>query len=68
MASDKKTAAGNTSMLLLQLLSERDMYGYEMIETLGKRSENLFELKRARCILCFTPWNHRSFCFLMRRR
>ncbi|MCI5670903.1 MAG: PadR family transcriptional regulator, partial [[Clostridium] symbiosum] len=38
MASDKKTAAGNTSMLLLQLLSERDMYGYEMIETLGKRS------------------------------
>ena len=21
------------------------MYGYEMIETLGKRSENLFELK-----------------------
>ena len=45
MASDKKTAAGNTSMLLLQLLSERDMYGYEMIETLGKRSENLFELK-----------------------
>ena len=35
-----------------------------MIETLGKRSENLFELKRrARCILYFTPWNLRSFCF-----
>lgn len=45
MASEKNSAAGNTSMLLLQLLSERDMYGYEMIETLGKRSENLFELK-----------------------
>ena len=32
MASDKKTAAGNTSMLLLQLLSERDMYGYGITE------------------------------------
>lgn len=45
MASEKNPASGSTSMLLLQLLSERDMYGYEMIETLGKRSENLFELK-----------------------
>lgn len=32
-------------MLLMQLLSEKDMYGYEMIETLGKRSQNVFELK-----------------------
>ena len=45
MASDKKTAAGNTSMLLLQLLSERDMYGYEMIETLESKSNHVFELK-----------------------
>lgn len=45
MAAERNLASGNTSMLLLQLLSERDMYGYEMIETLGKRSENLFELK-----------------------
>lgn len=45
MASEKNPSSGNTSMLLLQLLSEQDMYGYEMIETLGKRSENLFELK-----------------------
>lgn len=45
MASERNSASGNTSMLLLQLLSEQDMYGYEMIETLGKRSENVFELK-----------------------
>lgn len=32
-------------MLLMQLLSEKDMYGYEMIETLQKRSQNVFELK-----------------------
>lgn len=32
-------------MLLLKLLSESDKYGYEMIETLRSRSENVFELK-----------------------
>ena len=32
-------------MLLLRLLSEKDMYGYEMIDTLSKRSNNIFELK-----------------------
>ena len=45
MAEDKNVSSGNTSMLLLQLLSERDMYGYEMIETLQKRSEFVFNLK-----------------------
>lgn len=45
MAFDKKQISGNTAMLLLQLLSEKDMYGYEMIETLQKRSDNVFELK-----------------------
>lgn len=32
-------------MLLLKLLSEKDMYGYEMISTLRERSQNVFELK-----------------------
>lgn len=32
-------------MLLLKLLDEKDMYGYEMIETLRGRSNNVFELK-----------------------
>ena len=45
MASDKGIMSGNTSMLILQLLSEKEMYGYEMIETLRQRSENVFELK-----------------------
>ena len=45
MAEDKNVSSGNTSMLLLQLLSERDMYGYEMIDTLRQKSENVFELK-----------------------
>ena len=36
MAEEKIVSSGNTSMLLLQLLSEKDMYGYEMIEELEK--------------------------------
>lgn len=45
MAIDKSLLSGSTAMLLLRLLSEKDMYGYEMIETLRSRSENVFELK-----------------------
>lgn len=45
MPIDKKLISGNTSMLLLQLLSEKDMYGYEMIETLEQRSHSVFQLK-----------------------
>ncbi len=32
-------------MLILRLLDEKDMYGYEMIDTLRKKSNNVFELK-----------------------
>ena len=32
-------------MLVMKLLEEKDMYGYEMIETLREKSENVFELK-----------------------
>ena len=45
MAIDKSLLSGSTAMLLLKLLSEKDMYGYEMIEELGKRSQNVFALK-----------------------
>lgn len=45
MAIDKSLISGSMSMLLLRLLSEKDMYGYEMIDTLRRRSENVFELK-----------------------
>lgn len=45
MAIDKALISGSTSMLILRLLEEKDMYGYEMIETLQKKSENVFVLK-----------------------
>ena len=45
MAVDKSLLTGSMTMLILKLLSEKDMYGYEMIDTLRKKSENVFELK-----------------------
>ena len=45
MKVNKNMVSGNTAMLILKLISEKDMYGYEMIDTLSKRSDNVFELK-----------------------
>ena len=45
MAVDKVLMSGSLTMLLLRLLEEKDMYGYEMIETLRGKSNNVFELK-----------------------
>lgn len=45
MALDKSLISGSTTMLILRLLEEKDMYGYEMIETLQKKSQNVFQLK-----------------------
>ena len=42
---DKSLLAGNTGMLILKLLEEKDRYGYQMIEELSQRSNNVFELK-----------------------
>ncbi|MEE1028534.1 MAG: PadR family transcriptional regulator [Agathobacter sp.] len=45
MSVDKTLLSGSMTMLLLKLLEEKDMYGYEMIDTLRKKSNNVFELK-----------------------
>ena len=42
---DRALLSGSIGMLLLKLLEEKDMYGYEMIETLRQRSNNVFEMK-----------------------
>ncbi len=36
---------GSTQMLLLRLLAEGDLYGYQMIEELARRSDDTFALK-----------------------
>lgn len=45
MAVDKSLISGSMTMLLLSMLNEKDMYGYEMIENLREKSNNVFELK-----------------------
>lgn len=45
MTFDKSLLSGSTTMLLLKLLEEKDMYGYLMIEELSKKSDYTFELK-----------------------
>lgn len=42
---DKKLMNISISMMLLKLLENQDMYGYEMIKELEARSENVFSLK-----------------------
>jgi len=45
MPLEKKRLSGNTTMLVLKLLESKDMYGYQIIEELSKKSENVFRLK-----------------------
>ena len=45
MAIDRKLSAGSTDMLLLKLLEQEDMYGYQMIDELRKRSNSVFDMK-----------------------
>jgi PadR family transcriptional regulator, regulatory protein PadR len=40
----KGLMSGSTSLMVLSLLSVRDMYGYEIIQELEVRSENVFSL------------------------
>ena len=42
---DKSLLTGSTTTLVLKLLEERDMYGYQMIEVLSERSDDTFQLK-----------------------
>ena len=45
MPTEKNVISGNTTMLILKLLDEKDMYGYQIIEELAQKSNQLFQLK-----------------------
>ncbi len=45
MKIEKSLMSGSNTLLILKLLSEKEMYGYEMIQELARRSENAFEMK-----------------------
>ena len=45
MKFDKGLAAGSSTLLVLSLLEGGDMYGYQMIEELSRRSSHVFQMK-----------------------
>ena len=45
MNFDRELLKGSISLLLLKLLSERDMYGYEIIQEAARRSSDVFQFK-----------------------
>jgi PadR family transcriptional regulator, regulatory protein PadR len=42
---NRELVKGSTSLILLQLLNERDMYGYELVKELEQRSDNGLSVK-----------------------
>lgn len=42
---DKRYMALGTSMLVLKLLEQQDMYGYQIIRELEQQSQNVFQLQ-----------------------
>ena len=66
MAVDKSLISGSTTMLILRLLEGKDMYGYEMIETLQEKSQNVFQLK-AGTLYPLLLSGRKRLCFFLRR-
>lgn len=42
---NRELVKGSTSLLVLQLLNERDMYGYELVKEMDKRSDHNLQMK-----------------------
>ncbi|MBQ9605272.1 MAG: helix-turn-helix transcriptional regulator, partial [Firmicutes bacterium] len=45
MFNNKSLLAGSTSMLILELVRNEDMYGYQITERLRTISDNTFDIK-----------------------
>ena len=45
MKIEKSLLSGSTPLLILSLLKDEDMYGYQMVAELAKRSDDTFQLK-----------------------
>lgn len=41
----KSLMSGSTSLMIMSLLESGDMYGYQIVKELEKKSENIFSLK-----------------------
>ena len=66
LSMEQSPITGNTEMLILKLLQEQDMYGYQMIEELSRRSNKTFELKAG--TLNTSRYSRFVYCYYSRDR
>ena len=52
MSENKELMRGSVEVVILKLLSEHDMYGYEMIKTVNERSNGYFEWREGSLYPC----------------
>ena len=45
MTINKELTKGSTALLILSVLSEQEMYGYQMIGEINRRSDNVIKMK-----------------------
>ena len=48
MTINKELTKGSTALLILSVLSEQEMYGYQMIGEINRRSDNVFKMKEGK--------------------
>jgi PadR family transcriptional regulator, regulatory protein PadR len=58
---DRELVKGSTSLLLLQLLNERPMYGYELVKQLEKRSESVLLMKEGTMYPCLHKLEQKAY-------
>ena len=52
MSTNNELIRGSVEIVILKLLSEHDMYGYEMIKTVNERSNGIFEWREGSLYPC----------------
>ena len=52
MSESKELMHGSVEVVILKLLSEHDMYGYEMIKTVNERSNGYFQWREGSLYPC----------------
>ena len=60
MKFDKGLIAGSSTLLVLTLLESGDMYGYQMIEELSRRSNDAFQFQEGTLYPSSTGWRRGS--------
>jgi len=61
MTFDRELLKGSIALLILRLLSERDMYGYEIIQEASRRSSDVFQFKEGTLYPALHQLHRRGF-------